>query len=98
LRAPRVTGPRSWQISTRLPVIRSRYGGWLRAGWPRDRSSGPGRDKIFLFTTVSTQPPIQWVPRGVKRPVREADHSTRTSAEVKNTGVHTSTPLYAFMA
>jgi hypothetical protein len=48
---------------------------------------------IFLFTTVTrtalgpTQPPIQWVPRalslGVKRPVREADHSPPSSAEVK---------------
>jgi hypothetical protein len=34
-----------------------------------------------------TQPPIQWVPGalylGVKRPVREADHSPPSSAEVK---------------
>jgi hypothetical protein len=48
---------------------------------------------IFLFTTASrmalgpTQPPIQWVPGalslGVKRPGREADHSSPSSAEVK---------------
>jgi hypothetical protein len=48
---------------------------------------------IFLFTTTSrtalgpTQPPIQWIPGalslGVKRPVREADHSPPSSAEVK---------------
>jgi hypothetical protein len=48
---------------------------------------------IFLFTTVSrttlgpTQPPIQWVPRVlslvVKRPGPEADHSSASSAEVK---------------
>jgi hypothetical protein len=48
---------------------------------------------IFLFTTASrmalgpTQPPIQWVPGalsvGVKRPVREADHSHPSRAEVK---------------
>jgi hypothetical protein len=35
-----------------------------------------------------TQPPVQWVPvavsLGVKRPVREADHSPPSSAEVKN--------------
>jgi hypothetical protein len=35
---------------------------------------------------------------GVKWPGREADHSPPTSAEVKKTWVHTSTPLYAFMA
>jgi hypothetical protein len=48
---------------------------------------------IFLFTTASrtvlgsTQPPIQWVPGsfslGVKRQVREADHSPPSSVEVK---------------
>jgi hypothetical protein len=48
---------------------------------------------IFLFTTASrpalgpTQPPVQWAPGalslGVKRPVREADHSPPSSAEVK---------------
>jgi hypothetical protein len=48
---------------------------------------------IFLFTAASrtalrhTQPPIQWIPGalslGAKRPGREADHSTLSSAEVK---------------
>jgi hypothetical protein len=48
---------------------------------------------IFLFTTPSrtdlwpTQSNIQWVIRalslGVKRPGREADHSTTSSADVK---------------
>jgi hypothetical protein len=48
---------------------------------------------IFLFTTASrtalgpSQPPIQWVQGplsvGVKRPGREADHSSPSSAEVK---------------
>jgi hypothetical protein len=48
---------------------------------------------IYLFTTASrtalgtTQPPIRWVPGalplGVKRPVREADHSSPSNAEVK---------------
>jgi hypothetical protein len=50
--------------------------------------------RIFLFIVASrtalgsTQPPIQWVPEtlfpGVKRPVRAADHSLPSSAEVKN--------------
>jgi hypothetical protein len=35
---------------------------------------------------------------GVKRPGREADHSTPASAEVKKTWIYTSTPLYVFMA
>jgi hypothetical protein len=53
----------------------------------------PAGMSIFLFTTTSrtalgsTQPPIQWIPGdlflGVKRPVREADHSPPSSAEVK---------------
>jgi hypothetical protein len=44
----------------------------------------------------STQPPIQWIPgalfAGIKRPVREADHSPPTSAEVEKAWVYTSTP------
>jgi hypothetical protein len=43
-----------------------------------------------------TQSPIQWVPGapylGVKRPGREADHLTPSSAEVKNEWSYTSTP------
>jgi hypothetical protein len=35
---------------------------------------------------------------GVKRHVRETDHSSPTSAEVKKTWMYTSTPPYAFMA
>jgi hypothetical protein len=60
----------------------------------------PGFDswhcKIFLFSAASTltlgstQPPIQWIPRtissGVKRPVREADHSPLSRCEDKNGG------------
>jgi hypothetical protein len=63
---------------------------------------------IFLYTTASrpalgpTQPPIQWIPGalslGVKRPGREADHSSQSSAEVKNAWRYTSTPQYAIMA
>jgi hypothetical protein len=59
------------------------YSAGLRAGWPGFESrQGLG---IFPFTTASrpalgpTQHTIQWVPEapslGVKRPVREADHS-----------------------
>jgi hypothetical protein len=50
--------------------------------------------EIFLSSLTSepplgpTQPPIQWVREdlspGVKRPGREADHSSPSSVEVKN--------------
>jgi hypothetical protein len=43
-----------------------------------------------------TQPPIQWVPGalslGIKRAGCEADHSSPSSAEVKNAWSYTSTP------
>jgi hypothetical protein len=91
-----------------LLVIRSRYSDWLRAGRPRGRSSRPGGVRNFHFSMSSrpalgsTQPLIQWVPgalsSGVKRPGREADHSSPTSSEVKNTWIYTSTPPYVFMA
>jgi hypothetical protein len=65
----------------------------LRAGRQRGRSSSPGKVKNFIFSTSSrpalgcTQLTTQWVPEalssGVKRPVREADHSPPASAEVK---------------
>jgi hypothetical protein len=84
----------------------SRYSDWLRAVRSRGRSSSPGRVKNFLFSTSprpalgSTQPPIQWVPWAlspwVKRPRREADHSSPTSAEVKKMCIYTSSPPYAY--
>jgi hypothetical protein len=84
-RPDRLSGPPSL-----LPEACS---GWLRAGWPRGRSSSPDRVKNFFFSTSSrqvlgsTQPPIQWVPwdlcPGVKLPGREADHSPPASAKVK---------------
>jgi hypothetical protein len=52
----------------------------------------PGSVKNFLFSTSSTQLPIQWVPGaispGVKRLEREADHSPPASAEVKKMWIH----------
>jgi hypothetical protein len=64
---------------------------------------------VIYFTTVSTtalgptQPPIQWAPGalslGVRRPVREADHSPPSSVEAKNAWSCTSTlSQYVFMA
>jgi hypothetical protein len=37
-------------------------------------------------------------PRGVRRTGREADHSPKTSAEMKKTWIYTSTPPYACIA
>jgi hypothetical protein len=83
-------------------------GNWLRAGRPRGQSLSPGKDKIFLISMSSglalgpTQPPILRatgaLSPGVKRQGSEADYSTPTSAELKNTWISTSTPLYVFMA
>jgi hypothetical protein len=73
---------------------------WLRAG--RSGFESQQGLKIFLFATSSrpalgpTQPPIQGVPgalsMGVRRLGREADHSSPSSAEVKNAWSCISTP------
>jgi hypothetical protein len=74
----------------------------LRARWPRVRSSSTGKDKNFLFSTLSrpvlgsAQPPIQRVPGalspGVKRPGRESDYSPPTSADIRKMWIYTSPP------
>jgi hypothetical protein len=66
------------------------YGLDDRGSRVRFRGGGLGN---FLFATASrtalgpTQSPIQWVPGalslGVKRPGREADHSSPSTTEVK---------------
>jgi hypothetical protein len=50
----------------------------------------PGRNR-------STQSHVQWVPGGVKRQGREADHLPPTSAEVKKTWIYTTSPPHPFM-
>jgi hypothetical protein len=60
---------------------------------------------MFLYSTVSRpaleliQSPIQCVTgvlsRGLRRPGREADHSSPTSAEVKNRGAESPLPHMA---
>jgi hypothetical protein len=65
--------------------------GWLTG------CSSPGKGWEFFSSPPAlgpTQPPSQWAPGalslGVKRPGREADHSSPSSAEV-NAWSHTST-------
>jgi hypothetical protein len=70
-----------------------------------DSRQGQG---IFILATASrpaldsTQSPIQWVlgalSPGVKRPLLEANHSSRSSAEVKNAWSYTSIHPNVFMA
>jgi hypothetical protein len=67
---------------------------WYIAGLRLDGFEFRHGLEIFLFTTASrpalepTQPPIHWVPGtlslGVKRPGREAEHSSPSSTELKN--------------
>jgi hypothetical protein len=59
---------------------------------------------IFLFTTASTQPPIQGVlgalSLGVKRSGREADHSSPINQSINQSNKewgYTTTPQYAFL-
>lgn len=64
---------------------------WLRAGRSRDRIlAGP-----FIPHLELPQPRIQWLPGAlfpkVKRPGREAHHSTSSSAEFKNECSYTTT-------
>jgi hypothetical protein len=74
--------------------------GWKIGVWWFDSQQGM---EIFLFSAASrpvlerTQPPIQWVPRGVKQPGSEADHSSPSSTEVKNSWCHYLNPQYIFM-
>jgi hypothetical protein len=88
-------------------IVQSVYQ-WAR-GWMAKESlfnSQEGQE-IFLLPIASkpavrpTQPPIQWVlgtlvPR-VKQPGHEDDHSSSSSAKVKNMWSYISTPPYVFM-
>jgi hypothetical protein len=63
--------------------------GRLAMGWITEGSEFENVlfSKYFRPAMVHTEPPAHWVrgvhSSGVKRPVREADHSPPTSAEVK---------------
>jgi hypothetical protein len=62
------------------------------------RFSARARDTAYELAVG----PLHLVPGavspGIKRPRREADHSTSSSADVKNTWIYTSTPPYVFTA
>lgn len=80
----------------------------LQVGQPKNHGSIIGTGKKFpLLQSIqisfrSPKRPVQWVlgplPKTVKRPECEADHSPSCSVEVKNEWIHTSTPACAFMA
>jgi len=50
-----------------------------------------------MAATLLPMPKFRRVLPGVKRPGREADHSTPSSAEVKNAWRYTSTPQHVFV-
>jgi hypothetical protein len=76
--------------------VPSRSVGIATGYWLDNPGSISGRGKVFFFSMASrtdldpTQPPIQRVlgafSLGVKRQGHEAEHSTPSSAEVKNSG------------
>jgi hypothetical protein len=76
-------------------VPQSNGGQWLRAGRPRDRSLSPDRlwsPPSLLYNGYRVLCPE------IKRQGREANHSPRTSADVKQTWIYTVTPPYVFTA
>jgi len=69
-------------------------------GWTDRGSILVGRhfSRMFGQALGPTQPPVQWVPGclpGDKRPGRGVDHSSQSSAEVKER-IETYTPLLDF--
>jgi hypothetical protein len=91
-------------LSLHQPGELSRYSDGLRTR--RQGFNSRQRLDIFLYFTVSRPllgPPINWVPvvlfPEVKRPGREADTSSPSSAEIKNGGgilprLHRVIPLF----
>jgi hypothetical protein len=78
----------------------SRFSYWLRTGLAIGMISSPWRGQEIsarhgVQTASATHPASDL---GLKRPWREADHSHRTSTEVKENWIYTSTPPYASMS
>jgi hypothetical protein len=76
-------------VPTSVRAGMAQYSDWLRAG--RQRSLGQEFSLLHVVQAGSgaTQRPLQWVlgalSPGLKRPGREAHHSSPTSAEIKKT-------------
>jgi hypothetical protein len=74
--------------------------GWTAEGLEFESRCGQDLCPLYVVQTGSVDCPA-FYPMGVsgiKWQEREADLSSPTSAEVKNTWVYTSTPPYFFMA
>jgi hypothetical protein len=97
-----------WMLLSYL--LRSRDSGvGIATDYGLDDGAGvrvPVKSNFSLLEVVQTdcKPHPAFYPKGsggsfsgVKRPGREADHSTVTSAEVKRAWLYTSTPPYVFM-
>jgi hypothetical protein len=70
----------------------------LATGWKAEGSEFESRSSRLFLEPI--QPPIQWVSSGPfpgDKAAGEADHSSPSSAEIKNTWIYTSTPSYVFM-
>jgi hypothetical protein len=69
-----------------------------------NRGRREGNTRFEEHSLLECRPDRLWDPPnllsspGVKRPVRETDHSPLTSAEDKKTRIYTSTHPYVFMA
>jgi hypothetical protein len=74
------------------PILKNRMHLKFEGAYIHSRTVYTSPDRFW----GSTQQPIQWVPDalspGVKRSGRDADHSARTSVEVKKMWIDTTTP------
>jgi hypothetical protein len=92
-------------MTVKLQLRIMRATGWTAKGLGFDSQKG---EEIILFSVTSrlvlssTQHHIQWVlegfPQEVKQPGCAVDHSPPSTAEVMNTWLYASTPLYIFIS
>ena len=86
---------RKWEPVGVVGIVTS-----VRTGHPRNSGSIPGIGKKFVSAVGSTKLPVKCIPRtvvrGIKLPLREADHPRTRSTECENE-CYTSAPRYVFM-